>query len=101
MPTVVVLFKLKPGVDVARYQAWARGTDLKVVRQLKSVDDFAIYRAAGLLGGGAAPYDYIEVIRVNDMAAFGRDVASDTIQKVAAEFREFADDPQFILTDAL
>ena len=34
MDTLVVLFKLRPEADVAAYEAWAKSTDLPVVRQL-------------------------------------------------------------------
>ena len=101
MTTIIVLLNLKPGVDRATYERWARETDLPVVRQLRSVDSFEVLRTVGLLAGGEAPYQYVEIIRVNDMQAFGRDVASEAVQRVAAEYREFADAPLFIQTDAL
>ena len=99
MNTLVVLFKLHPDADVAAYEAWAKSTDLPVVRQLASVSRFDIYRSQGLLGSGeAAPYDYIEIIDVSDLQGFGEDVATATMAKVAAEFRSFAANPVFILT---
>lgn len=99
---IIVLFNLKPGVDRAAYEQWARATDIPGVRALGSVSDFQVYRATGLLGTDARPpYAYIEAIDVADMAAFGVDVASAAVQKVAAEFQRFADNPQFILTEAL
>ncbi len=102
MTTIVVLFNLKSGTDVARYEQWARERDLPTVNALQSVDRFEVLRAAGLLMSEAPPpYAYIELIRVNDMAAFGADVASAAVQQVAAEFGEFADQPLFILTEAL
>lgn len=99
---IIVLFNLKPGVDAATYEQWARTTDLPGVRALRSVSDFQVYRATGLLGTEAtSPYAYIEVIDAPDMAAFGADVSSAAVQKVAAEFQRFADNPQFVLTEAL
>lgn len=99
---IIVLFNLKPGVDPSTYEQWARTTDIPGVRALRSVSDFQVYRAAGLLGTEATPpYAYIEVIDVPDMAAFGTDVSSAAVQKVAAEFQRFADNPQFVLTEAL
>ena len=84
---------------LAAYEAWAKSTDLPVVRQLASVSRFDIYRSQGLLGSGeAAPYDYIEIIDVSDLQGFGEDVATATMAKVAAEFRSFAANPVFILT---
>lgn len=101
MSTIIVLFKLRPGVDRAAYEQWARDTDLPAVRRLGSVDGFEILRAAGQLSGASSPYDYCEIIRVNDLAAFGADVASEAIQRVAAEYLQYADAPVFIQTEAL
>ncbi len=102
MTTIVVLFNLKPGTDVAAYEQWARDRDLPTVNGLDSVDRFEVLRSAGLLMSDAAPpYAYVELIRVNDMEKFGADVAGEAVQKAAAEFGEFADNPLFILTEAL
>jgi len=102
MTTIVVLFNLKSGVDVAQYEQWARDRDLPTVNGLASVDQFEVLRSAGLLmGEGEPPYGYVELIRVNDMDKFGADVSSEAVQKVAAEFGQFADNPLFIMTEAL
>lgn len=99
---ILVLFNLKPGADPAAYEAWARATDIPGVRALKSVDDFQVYRATGLFGSDAKPpYAYFEVIDVNDVDAFVEDVSSDAVQKVAAEFQKFADNPLFVTTEGL
>ncbi len=99
---IIVLYNLKPGADPAAYEQWARTTDIPGVNALGSVKDFQVHRATGVLGSDdQSPYQYFEVIDVADMDAFGKDAASDVIQKAAAEFREFADNPQFILTETL
>ncbi len=99
---IIVLFNLKPGADRSAYENWARSTDIPGVRALGSIKDFQVYRTTGLLGTeDRPPYEYIEVIDVADMEAFGRDVSSDAVQKVAAEFRNFADNTLFITTEAL
>ena len=102
MKTLIVLVRLKPGTDVATYEAWARSTDLPIVRKLSSVASFEIFRTASLLGSDARPpYDDVEMIEVREMAAFGTDVATETMRRVAGEFRQFADNPVFMLTDRL
>ena len=102
MKRIVVLFNLKPGVDVAEYEQWAKSTDLPTVNDLPSVDGFTVHKAAGLLGkDDPSPYAYVEIIDVNDMATFGVDVATETMRKVAGEFQSFADAPLFILTESL
>jgi hypothetical protein len=101
MTPIIVLFNLKPGVSPEAYESWARSTDLPMVRGLKSIGSFDVYKSKGLLRGGAAPYQYVELIMVKDMQAFGGDVSSETMQRVAGEFRTFADDPSFILCESL
>ena len=102
MKRIVVLFNLKDAGSAADYETWARSTDLPVVNGLDSVDGFSGHRASGMLGSDASPpYQYVEIIDVNDMELFGEEVSTDTMQKVAGEFQAFADAPLFILTDAL
>ena len=99
---IVVLFNLKPGVDPAAYEEWARGTDIPGVKALASVDGYSVHKATGLFGSDAAsPYQYIEIIDINGMDPFVADVSDPEFQKVAAAFGEFADAPQFILTEDL
>lgn len=101
MTTVIVLFNLKPGVSVADYERFARETDLPIVNKLPSVNHFEVLRSTGLLGGGNAPFQYIEILRLKSLEAIGNDVSSDTMKRVAAEFRKLADNPQFILTESV
>jgi hypothetical protein len=102
MKTLIVLFRLKPGAEVSAYESWARSTDLPVVRGLPSVEGFEVFRTTGLLGSNARPpYDYVEMIGIRDTGQFGADVATETMRKVASEFRQFADSPVFMLTDRI
>jgi REDY-like protein HapK len=102
MTTILVLFNLKPGVDVNVYERWARERDLPTVRGLGSVSGFEVMRAQGLLmGEGRPPYQYAELIDVKDMAAFGKDISSEAVQKGAVEFQAFADTPIFITCEKL
>ncbi len=101
MTTVVVLFNLKSGVEVERYEGWARERDLPNVNGLQSVSDFRVLRTKGLLNGAAAPFQYVEVIEIESMDGFRAQVKSEAMQSVAREFREFADSPLFIVTEAI
>ena len=99
---IIVLFNLKPGVDIAAYEAWAKDTDIPGVNALGSVDHFTVHRATGLFGSDASsPYQYIEVIDIKAMDGFVADITTEAFQAAAAPFRGFADDPQFILTEDL
>ena len=102
MTMIVVLFNLKSGVNASDYEEWARTTDLPNVNRLPSVAQFSVLRTTGLLGSDApAPFQYVELLEVKDMAQLGEDVSSETMQKVAAEFQQFADNPQFMLTQGI
>lgn len=98
---IIALFNLKPGIDRAAYEEWARSVDLPTVKGLASIHDFAVFRSVAVLGGDQTPpYQYVEVIDVADMDRFGQDIATDAMQKIAAQFRDMAD-VTFILTDKL
>jgi hypothetical protein len=101
MTTLIVLFNLKNPAAVADYERWAREVDVPTAGSLPSVERFEVLKAKGLLGGGASPYQYVEIIWVRDMVQFGVDAATAAMQKVAAQFQAFADNPLFLLTDAL
>jgi hypothetical protein len=99
--TLIVLFNLKNPAAAADYERWAREVDLPTAGSLPSVELFEVLKAKGLLGGGASPYQYVEIIQVRDMARFGVDAATAAMQKVAAQFQAFADNPLFLVTDPL
>lgn len=101
MTTVIVLFNLKPGIAAADYEKFALEVDLPEVNRLPSVERFEVLKAQGLMGGGASPYQYIEVLRLRSLEQLGQDVNSATMQKVVATFQAMADNPLFIVTQAL
>lgn len=99
---IICLFNLKPGVDPADYEAWARGSDIPAVNALGSVKGFTVHRATGLFGSEAtSPYAYVEVIDIEGLDGFVADVTTPEFQAMAAPFQQFADNPQFILTEDL
>lgn len=102
MTTIIVLFNLKSGIDRTVYENWAKSVDLPTVRNLDSIDDFRVFRSTGLLGTeDAAPYEYIEVIDISEWEQFGKEIATDVMQKVAGQFQGFADNPLFIMTGSI
>lgn len=99
---IFVLFNLKQGVDVSAYEEWATSTDIPIVNALDSIGSFRVHATTGLLGGeGSVPYQYVEVIDVADMDAFGTDVATETMKRVSSEFQKFADNPIFVMSREL
>ena len=100
MPTLFVGFKLKPGVDRGDYERWAVDRDAPVVRALETIDSFTVHRISGAIAG-TAPYDYVEVIEVNDMDAFGSEVTGEPMNTVAGEFQDYAESPVFMVSEPL
>jgi hypothetical protein len=99
---IIVLFNLKPGVSVSDYEDWARTRDIPGVNALSSVSSFTVHRATGLFGSDAAsPYAYIEIIDIAAMDPFIADISTPEFQAMAAPFQNYADNPQFILTEDL
>jgi hypothetical protein len=102
MATILVLFNLKAGASISDYEEWARAKDIPTVRGLKSVSAFNVLRATSVLGSDAKPpYQYAEIIEVPDMPAFFADVSTDVVQAGAKQFQAFADNPTFIVCDAI
>lgn len=100
MTTLIVLFNLQSDADVAAYENWAKNTDLTTVRGLGNCESFDVYRTLSLFGkDDAAPYQYVEIIQITDLAGFKQETQSDTMKAVAAEFRTFADSPIFMLSE--
>ena len=100
--TLIVLFNLKPGVVPADYERFAKELDIPTVKALQSVDDFRVFRASGLFGAdGPPPFQYVEMIAVNYLNGLIEEVGSPEVGKVVAAFRDFAENPIFILSDEL
>jgi hypothetical protein len=96
--TLIVLFNLKDGSAAELYEQWAQTVDVPTVKRLQSIDDFKVFKTSGVLGSeSSAPYQYVEIIEVNDTDQLGKDISSDEMQKVAAQFQAFADNPCFMI----
>ncbi|WNC72132.1 REDY-like protein HapK [Thalassotalea psychrophila] len=100
MKKLVVLFNLKAETDMQEYENWAKTVDIPTAGGLPSIDNFEVVKSLSLFGSDATPpYQYIEILSINDLDQLGNDVSSDEMQKVAAQFQAFADNPMFILTE--
>ena len=100
--TIIALFNLKAGASAQDYLAWARSVDIPTVNGLKSVDNFSAYAIEGVFGSDATPpYQYFEIINVNNMDGFLDDIGTDVMKKVAGEFQQFTDDVIFLISEGL
>jgi len=99
--TLIVLFNLRRGVKPGAYEKWAQKTDVPIAGGLKSVKDFKVFRAEGILGSKKKPpYKYFEILHVTSLDGLFGDIGKEPrMQKVAADFQKFADNPTFIVTE--
>lgn len=102
MAALVVLFNLKDESARKAYEQWANTTDVPTVKGLSSIDEFKVYRLNGMMGSDdTPPYQYCEVIDINDMEKLGGELATPLMERVAGEFQGFADNPLFILSEQI
>ncbi len=102
MPTVLVLFNLKPTASPSDYESWAKAKDIPTVKSLDSINDFRVLKLGMLLGSDKpSPYQYAELLEINNMEAFFADLGKEEVQAGAKQFNEFADNPIFIEADDL
>lgn len=100
MPTLIVPLSLKPGADANAYERFAREVDKPTVEGFPSVDSWHVYRAAQVLGSDARPpFDYLEVVEINDPEQLGRDVQSPDAQRMSEQLSQFAEPPTFVLSE--
>lgn len=103
MSSIILKYKLKPGVTKADFEAWVKNSDQPTMRALSSVASFNTWRVTGLLMGEGAPsVEYVEVFELSDMAAFtGTDMPGDAVQGIMGQFMGFAEAPEFMLAEKL
>lgn len=63
---VFFLNKLRDGVDPADYERWIREVDYPLARSLPTIESYVVTRLDGVMDGGKASYDYLEVVEVTD-----------------------------------
>ena len=89
MAKIIALFNLRPGVSARDYEKWARETDLKTARGLKSVDAFNVFRSEAVLGSDETPpYQYFEILDINDLGLLGQEAQCDAMKKVVDDLMD-------------
>ncbi len=102
MAALVVLFNLKDESARSAYESWANEIDVPTASSMTSVDSFKVFRLGTIMGTEkTSPYQYCEVLEINDMEKLGEEVTSRAMQKVAAQFEAFADNPMFIISEQI
>ncbi len=102
MAALVVLFNLKDEESKEVYEKWAKNIDVPTASKMTSVDAFKVFRLGNIMGTQTpSPYQYCEVLEINDMGKLTEEVNSETMKNVAAQFQDFADNPTFIISEQI
>ncbi len=102
MAALVVLFNLKDDSAKSAYEEWAQNTDVPTVKGLHSIDEFKVYKLNQVMGSGSVPpFQYCEVLDINNMETLGPELETETMQRIAGEFQTFADNPIFIVSEQI
>ena len=103
MKTLIVLFNLKEGVSVADYEAFAKELDIPTVKNLQSVSEFQVFKSLGIFGSDATPpYQYVEMIHFDSIENLVSDMGKEPkMSEIPAKFQELADNPIFIVSEAI
>lgn len=88
MITIIHKIRLKPGLDHEQFERWVREVDYAACPDLPSAYGFAVHRAST---EPRAAFHYFEVIRIADLDAFERDMATPLFQRLVAEFGQMAE----------
>lgn len=89
---VVILLTLEAGVDIAAYERWVREVDYPLTRRQPGVLSYAVTRLIEPTEGvGPVPAQYVEVIRVEDAAAYQRNCAETDDAEFKAMLSTWAD----------
>ena len=71
-----VLFRLKAGVTPEDYEEWFRRENVPVVRRLRTISSYRVWRLASVMEG-EAPFELLEEMELDDQAAFEAEVGAD------------------------
>ncbi|MFE5125929.1 hypothetical protein [Streptomyces sp. NPDC056669] len=96
MTTILYLFSLQPDVDADDYEKWAHSVDLPTLNALNSVRRYRILRAKQSDGKSVrkvAEWTYMEIIEVDSVQDFQREMEAPGLRQVAAKFDRFASTP--------
>jgi len=88
MKTIVHKIRLKRGATPEQFERWVRESDYATCPRLASVAQFFVNRVSS---DPEAPYHFIEVILIDSLEAFERDMATDAFKGLVAAFEKMAE----------
>ncbi len=103
MAKLILLYKLKDGIDPSTFEKWVLSVDYPTMRGLHRVSSFSTHRVRGLLiGDGTPSADYVEIFDIPDLEGFiSQDMGTTIVRNIMGQFMGFAAAPEFLIVDEL
>jgi hypothetical protein len=99
---VFFLNRLHEGADPEEYEGWIRRVDYPVARAQGAIRSYTVTRIEGTLsGGGASPYDYLEVIEITDLDAYRALGELPEFQQLLQEWSQYVAEAEMIHGDVI
>lgn len=96
MQKVLVMYRLKAGVDIEDYKQWSRTRDQVVTPFESGVIRFEVYAIAGA-EKGAPPYQIVEDIEVESWEAWQAAVQGPGMAPIVKEWDQFGDPDSLVV----
>jgi hypothetical protein len=74
---IVLLYRLRDGVDPEEYECWLREVERPLVARLDGIAAYSVTRLHGSPEETQLPYDYLEVLEVESPDAYRASVGAD------------------------
>ncbi len=105
MNRIVLLSRLRAGVDPADYEKWVVETDYPYSRGLTAIETYHASRVKGFMFGTDGkldpPYDYAEIIDVPDLDAYFEAFGTEEGKAFMEEFSTYIDDFVAVQTEII
>jgi REDY-like protein HapK len=89
---IVFLHSLKPGVDVEEYERWVRDIDYPLTKRQPGVLGYVVTRLERPADGADdVPFQYLEVIRVEDPVAYQRNLSESPDEEFKAMLKQWGE----------
>lgn len=88
---ILLLYRLKAGVDRESFERWLRETEQPLVSRLEAIESYAVTRLEEpSVGERPLPYEYVEVLEVRSLEAYRAGVADNPeVAPFLAEWEEY------------
>jgi uncharacterized protein with ACT and thioredoxin-like domain len=88
MTTIVLVYKIKEGVDIEDYKKWSIEKDQPLVNSYDIIKEFDVEAVVNSDG----TWDCFEIVKVDDIKAFEELMETDIFKKEWQKFLEFAEE---------